>query len=381
MEQQRVCLSTLALGLGLGVGLGLASSSILTYNKCGTSHPSSQPTQLLELELMSQVIDGKDSTVTFSEFPYYLNEQTKVLLTNAAFVHLKQVDYTKFTKNLSPASRSILLTGPPGTEACHQMLAKALSHVFEAKLLLLDVNHLSLKMQGKYGDTRTGNDSKDSAKSSVQIASEHLFQLFERATIMIKEKLTFDSPPASAQRRSNSRTFDDTKLLSALFNVLSNLAQMGPVILYLRGIERWILKGQKSYLLFHKIIKKSSGTILILGSRIQDSLLEKGSGSPDEKLLASLFPYSIDIKPPEDNAKLMSWKTQLEEDMKAIQSQDNQNHILEVLSANDVVCDDLASICCSDTLLLSKYIEEIVMSAISHHVMSTEQLEYRAGRL
>lgn len=52
------------------------------------------------------------------------------------------------------------------------------------------------------------------------------------------------------------------------------------------------------------------------------------ASSAHEKL-AALFPYIIDIKPPEDNAKLVSWRSQLEEDMKAIQAQDNRNHISE----------------------------------------------------
>ena len=44
----------------------------------------------------------------------WCSEQTKVLLTNAACVHLKQLQYSKFTRNLSPASRTILLSGPQG---------------------------------------------------------------------------------------------------------------------------------------------------------------------------------------------------------------------------------------------------------------------------
>lgn len=104
-----------------------------------------------------------------------------MLLTNAAYVHLKHLNVSKHTRNLLPASRAILLSGPAGMpsstaliyiyvyppvclynsfivyygfivcsfirqELYHQMLAKALSHYFEAKLLLLDVNDLSLKV-------------------------------------------------------------------------------------------------------------------------------------------------------------------------------------------------------------------------------------------
>ena len=42
------------------------------------------------------------------------SEKTKVLLTSAAHVHLKHSEFSKHTRNLSPASRAILLLGPAG---------------------------------------------------------------------------------------------------------------------------------------------------------------------------------------------------------------------------------------------------------------------------
>ena len=42
------------------------------------------------------------------------SEQTRVVLTSAAYVHLKQADISKYTRNLAPASRAILLSGPAG---------------------------------------------------------------------------------------------------------------------------------------------------------------------------------------------------------------------------------------------------------------------------
>ncbi|MBA0552230.1 hypothetical protein Golob_023060 [Gossypium lobatum] len=67
--------------------------------------------------------------------------------------------------------------------------------------------------------------------------------------------------------------------------------------------------------------------------------------------------------------------------MKMIQAQDNRNHIMEVLSANDLDCDDLDSICIADTMALSRYIEEVVVSAISYHLMNNKDPEYRNGKL
>ena len=126
------------------------------------------------------------------------------------------------------------------------------------------------------------------------------------------------------------------------------------------------------------MIKKLSGSVLILGSQILDS--EDDCKEVDERFSA-LFPYNIEIKAPEDETHLGSWKGQLEKDMKDIQFQDNRNHIAEVLAANDIDCDDLNSICHGDTILLSNYIEEIVVSALSYHLMNTKDPEYRNGKL
>lgn len=126
------------------------------------------------------------------------------------------------------------------------------------------------------------------------------------------------------------------------------------------------------------MLKKLSGAVLILGSRIVDP--GNDYREIDERL-SSIFPYNLEIKPPEEETHLVSWRSQLEEDMKMIQFQDNRNHIMEVLSANDIECEDLGSICMSDTMVLSNYIEEVVVSAISYHLMNTRDPEYRNGKL
>ncbi|KAG2319338.1 hypothetical protein Bca52824_012551 [Brassica carinata] len=121
-----------------------------------------------------------------------------------------------------------------------------------------------------------------------------------------------------------------------------------------------------------------SGPVLLLGSRLlepEDDCQQVGEG------ISALFPYNIEIRPPEDESQLMSWKTRFEDDMKLIQFQDNKNHIAEVLAANDLECDDLGSVCHADTMFLSSHIEEIVVTAISYHLMNNKEPEYKNGRL
>ncbi|GMI75556.1 hypothetical protein like AT4G28000 [Hibiscus trionum] len=126
------------------------------------------------------------------------------------------------------------------------------------------------------------------------------------------------------------------------------------------------------------MLNKLSGPILILGSKMLDP--EDDYSEVDERL-AVLFPYNIEIKPPEDETRLNIWKVKLAEDMKMLQIQDNRNHIAEVLAANDLECDDLSYICPADTIVISNYIEEIVVSAISYHLMNNKDPEYRNGKL
>lgn len=160
--------------------------------------------------------------------------------------------------------------------------------------------------------------------------------------------------------------------------ILVHVSKTSPIVLYLRDVDKFLSRSQRIYNLFWKMLNKLSGSVLILGSRTMDP--DYDYREVDEKLSA-LFPYNIEIRPPEDESHLVSWKCQLEEDMKMIQVQDNKNHITEVLSANDLDCDDLDSICVADTMVLGNYIEEIVVSAISYHLMNKKDPEYRNGKL
>lgn len=160
--------------------------------------------------------------------------------------------------------------------------------------------------------------------------------------------------------------------------VLVYVSKTFPVVLYLRDVDKLLQRSQRMYKLFQQLLKKLSGPILILGSQVLNS--SDDCLKVDERL-TSLFPYNIEIMPQEDESNPVSWKSQFEEEVKRIQTQDNKNHIMEVLAANDLDCDDLNSICVADTMILSDYIDEIVMSAVSYHLMNNKDPEYRNGKL
>ncbi|XP_051151267.1 uncharacterized protein LOC127265497 isoform X2 [Andrographis paniculata] len=416
MESKHMLMSALGVGIGVGVGLGLASGSqALSKWTGGLSTSSGVTRQVMEEELFSLISDGRDSKVTFDQFPYYLSEQTRVLLTSAAFVHLKRADFTKHTRNLSPASRTILLSGP--AEMYQQMLAKALAHYFEAKLLLLDVTDFSLKIQSKYGSPNKESSLKRSTSEatlgriSELLGSFSLLQSKDETTGALPRQRSgadlasigpetpkqcglrrnasasssIDSlgstgalPISANVKRTSSWCFDEKLFMQTLAKVLVKVSKIYPVVLYIRDVEKLLCRSQRVHILFQMMLKKLSGYILILGSRFVCP--ENDYREVDERI-SSVFPYNIEIKPPDDVNHLVSWKSQLEEDMRVIQFQDNKNHISEVLAANDLDCDDLDSLCLADTLVLSKYIEEMVLSAISYHLMNTTEPCYRNGKL
>ncbi|KAL7209275.1 hypothetical protein ACSBR1_030916 [Camellia fascicularis] len=164
----------------------------------------------------------------------------------------------------------------------------------------------------------------------------------------------------SVPLKRTSSSFDEKLLVQTLYKVLFSISKTNPIVLYLRDIEKLLFRSQRIYNLFQKMLNKLSGPALILGSRVVHG---NDYGQVDERLTA-LFPYNIEIREPEDETHL-----------------DNKNHIIEVLAANDLDCDDLGSICAADTMVLGNYIEEIVVSAVSYHLMNNKDPEYRHGKL
>lgn len=71
MEQKGFLLSALGVGVGVGVGLGLASGQ--SVGKWAGNGPSNAVTlEKMEQEMLRLVVHGRDSKVTFEDFPYYL---------------------------------------------------------------------------------------------------------------------------------------------------------------------------------------------------------------------------------------------------------------------------------------------------------------------
>lgn len=71
MDQKHLLISALSVGVGVGVGLGLASGQTVSQ-WAAKSSAHGVTAEKIEQELLRQVIDGRETKVTFDDFPYYL---------------------------------------------------------------------------------------------------------------------------------------------------------------------------------------------------------------------------------------------------------------------------------------------------------------------
>ncbi|GAU32328.1 hypothetical protein TSUD_43710 [Trifolium subterraneum] len=342
-EGENVVMMEEKIVLGLGVLAGVCMAvieNIVRYRRVSNQMSSEDHQKIVMNELMKLVIDGKDNGVTFNDFPYFLSEKVKILLTSAGFVHLTQHRLSKHTRNLSPISQSILLSGP--AEFYQEKLAKALAHYFESKLLVLDVNSFSSEKKYK---------------------------------CPTEEPVSSTTAPLKC---TSSFCFDENRFLDSLYKVLVFISESDSVILYIKDVEKIFLQSRRMYRLFQNLLSKLSGTVLVLGSRTYNS---EDKCTEVDKRLTKLFPCNIEIKLPQDKSSLKIWKVQLEVAVKTTQLKDNRNRIAKVLAANDIECDHLNSIDHKDIMLLSNLTNEIAASTIFYQLMDNKIPEYRNGKL
>ncbi|GLJ47459.1 hypothetical protein SUGI_1001600 [Cryptomeria japonica] len=110
--------------------------------------------QILKEQLRKGIVDGRETHVSFDDFPYYLSEKTKSLLIASTFIHLKRNEFAQFTKKLPNVSPKILMSGPQGSEIYQETLVKALANHLDAKLLIFDSSSILTGSSMKDGELR-----------------------------------------------------------------------------------------------------------------------------------------------------------------------------------------------------------------------------------
>ncbi|KAE8815669.1 Spastin [Hordeum vulgare] len=397
-----------AVTVGVGVGIGLVSARLTAAS---TPHDGGVAGAEVEAELRRLVVDGVDIGVTFDDFPYYLSEETKLALTSAGYAYLSKTTLPSHIRVLSAASRTILLCGP--SEPYLQSLAKALAHHFDARLMLLDIAEFSRQIQHKYGSASSALVRKRSLtesaldKVSGLVGSFNFFRKKDEPEESLKyEKNLLDLRTSNCTKTPSVRVhisllpaaffhacepsedfgpirqswnLDEKILIKSLYKLIASVSECNPVIIYIRDVNLLLGASDTACSLFKKMLSKLSGRVLIIGSYFLES--DEDSDDVDE-VVSDIFPCVLETKPPKEEADLVKWKTQIEEDTKKTKGQIFTNMIAEVLSANSLICDDLDSLDPDEDLkTIASYMEEIMAPAVSYHLMDNKVPKYRNGKL
>ncbi|XP_071693882.1 uncharacterized protein [Rutidosis leptorrhynchoides] len=154
---------------------------------------------MLKEEILSGIIDGREVEVSFDEFPYYLSENTKMVLIAASYIHLKHRDKVKYASELPTVNPRILLSGPAGSEIYQEMLAKALAHYYGAKLLIFDSHSFLGRFSSKaelLKEVITSNVPKQSTPSELDATGNE--NVPSSSPLELKQKMEVDVVPSVA---------------------------------------------------------------------------------------------------------------------------------------------------------------------------------------
>ncbi|MQL94377.1 hypothetical protein Taro_027032, partial [Colocasia esculenta] len=90
------------------------------------------------------------------------------------------------------------------------------------------------------------------------------------------------------------------------------------------------------------------------------------------KQLTRLFPNKVTIQPPQDESLLLDWKQHLDRDVEALKADSNVLSIRAFLSRCGLECTDLETVCIRDQALTNESVDKIVGFALSHHLKNNK---------
>ncbi|GMH25989.1 hypothetical protein Nepgr_027832 [Nepenthes gracilis] len=207
----------------------------------------------------------------------------------------------------------------------------------------------------------------------------------------------------------NSGGDDSDKLaVNELFEVAKDECQNGPLILFLKDVEKSMVGNPEAYASLKSKLENIPENLVVIASHTQlDNRKEKshpggllftkfGSNHtalldlafPDNfsrlnernkdtpktmKQLSRLFPNKVTIQMPQDENLLIEWKQKLECDIETLKVQSNNASIRSVLNRIGLDCHDLEMLCIKDQALTIENVEKIIGWALSHHLMHCDQ--------
>ncbi|KAK4732251.1 hypothetical protein R3W88_025239 [Solanum pinnatisectum] len=222
---------------------------------------------------------------------------------------------------------------------------------------------------------------------------------------------------ADLLRLDSSSTDEIDKLaINELFEVASKESKSGPLVLFIKDIEKSMVGNPEAYAAFKIKLEHLPENVVAIASHAQsDSRKEKshpggllftkfGSNQtalldlafPDNfgrlqdrsketpktmKQLTRLFPNKVTIQIPQDETLLSDWKQKLDRDMETMKSQSNIASIRNVLNRIKINCDDLETLCIKDQVLTNESVEKIIGWALSHHYMHEYESSMKEPKL
>ncbi|XP_041017130.1 uncharacterized protein LOC121259565 isoform X1 [Juglans microcarpa x Juglans regia] len=208
----------------------------------------------------------------------------------------------------------------------------------------------------------------------------------------------------------------DKLAINELFEVTSKESKVGPLILFVKDIEKAMVGSSDSYTVLKSKLENLPENVVIIGSHTQmDSRKEKchpggllftkfGSNQtalldlafPDNfgrlhdrskeipkamKQLARLFPNKVMVQLPQDETLLSDWKQQLECDIETLKAQSNIVSIHSVLNRIGLDCPELETLFIKDQALTTESVEKIIGWALSNHFMHHTEASVKDAKL
>ncbi|PPD83253.1 hypothetical protein GOBAR_DD19821 [Gossypium barbadense] len=222
---------------------------------------------------------------------------------------------------------------------------------------------------------------------------------------------------ASSLRLECSGGDDVDKLaVNELFEVTLNESKSGPLILFVKDIEKSVAGNTDVYASLKSKVENLPANVVVIGSHTQmDSRKEKSHPGgllftkfgvnqtalldlafPDNfgklhersketpktmKQVTRLFPNKVTIQLPQDEALLLDWKQQLERDTETLKAQSNIVSIRSILHQNGLDCPDLETLCIKDQTLTNESVGKVVGWALSHQFMHSSGVLLKDAKL
>ncbi|KYR01092.1 hypothetical protein DLAC_02190 [Tieghemostelium lacteum] len=116
-------------------------------NNCVTKANCAFDKDQLNSYFKSLVVNPDDTQFNLDNFPYYLSQENKEILSNTGNFFLKNTEFTKYSNDISSLNKRILIDGPPGSDICQNTLIKAIAKQFNAYLFVLDSSCFEVKFK------------------------------------------------------------------------------------------------------------------------------------------------------------------------------------------------------------------------------------------